>query len=96
MPSRDDDTKVIHRGGLTADERLERIEAAMEKIADKMDEIKTGLSDGSTRFATLDMCIKSLTDRVKKLEDGRDMVIKIVMGAVAIGLLALLGLKVGL
>jgi predicted nuclease with TOPRIM domain len=92
--SHDDETKVIHRGGLSADERLERIEAAVEKMAEKLDEIREGLSDGSTRFATLDMTLTSLTQRVQKLEDGRDLVIKIVMGGVVVALLALIGLKV--
>ena len=92
----DDDTRVLHRGGLSADERLERIENAMEKLAEKLDEIRNGLSDGSTRFATLDMTMNSLTQRVQKLEDGRDLVIKIVMGAVVIGLLSLIGLKAAL
>jgi chromosome segregation ATPase len=91
--SSDEDTRVINRGGLTADERLERIEHAVEKIAEKMDDIRGGLSDGSTRFATLDMTLNSLTQRVQKLEDGRDLVIKIVMGAVGIALLGLVGLK---
>lgn len=92
----DDETKVIHRGGLSPDERLERIETAIERLVEKMDEIRTGLSDGSTRFATLDMTLTSLTQRVQKLEDGRDLVIKIVMGAVGIALLGLIGLKAAL
>jgi chromosome segregation ATPase len=93
MSITDDDTRTIHRGGLSADERLERIENAMDKLAEKLDEIRSGLSDGSTRFATMDMTVTSLTQRVQKLEDGRDLVIKIVMGAVGLALLGLIGLR---
>jgi hypothetical protein len=81
-------------GGLSVDERLERIEEDLRDVGAKIDRILNGMSDSNTRFALADQMIVALSARVTKLEDGRDAVIKVVMFAVLAGLLGLIGIKV--
>lgn len=92
--SRDDETpRSSHLGAMSAEDRLKRIETAIDRVGTKLDGINKGLSDGSTRFATIELTINSLTHRVERLEAGRDLVVKIIMTAVVLGVLGLLGLK---
>lgn len=93
MPHDDTPRSSSHIGAMSAEDRLERIENAIDDLGKKLDAIRQGLSDGSTRFATLDLTITSLTHRVQRLEEGRDLVVKIVMTAVVVGVLGLLGIK---
>lgn len=91
-----DDTEALTRksGGLSVDERLERIEEDLCDLNSKIDRILSGMSDGNTRFALADQMIVSLSARVTKLEDGRDAVVKVVMFGVLAGLMGLIGIKV--
>lgn len=89
----DETTRVNRALGLTPEDRLERIEGDISALDKKLDKILEGLAEGRTKFSTIELTIASLTHRVQRLEDGRDLVIKIVMTAVVVGVLGLLGLK---
>jgi septation ring formation regulator EzrA len=91
---RNEDTTRINRTlGLTPEDRLERIESDIREVDRKIDEVLKAMAKGDTRFNTLELTIASLTQRVQRLEDGRDAVIKTVMYAVGLALLGLLGFK---
>lgn len=81
-------------GDLSAEDRLARIEQDIDKLDGKIDLVLAGMSEGSTRFRALEMTCASLSDRIAKLEDGRDAVVKVIVIAVLVAMLGLVGLKV--
>jgi hypothetical protein len=86
-------SKAFRAGGITLDDRLERIEANGESLLKSFGEIKETLVKGNAKFDALEKEDAALALRVAKLEDVMAWVGRIIVGAVIVGLLDLLGFK---
>lgn len=94
--SHDDETPRSNRtqGGLSLDDRLGNIEDDIAALSGKLDKIISGLSEGATRFTTLELRSIEHGARLTKIEEGRDAVVRLIVFAVIIAVLGLIGLKV--
>jgi hypothetical protein len=86
-------SKAFRAGGLSLDDRLERIESNGESVLRSIGDIKETLVKGNAKFDALEKDNAALAARVVKLEEINAWIARIVVGAVVVGLLALLGLK---